>query len=106
VLLTFHFVAIGWVFFRAPTIAKAVSMFGAVLHGDWSGSGSVIASYAFVVALMLIFLAVHAFDDHRRIRIAVRTLRPEILWPVLVGLWLVAIAVSQGNSAKFIYFDF
>ena len=37
---------------------------------------------------------------------AVRYLRAEILWPVIVLLWLLAITISQGSSAKFIYFDF
>jgi alginate O-acetyltransferase complex protein AlgI len=36
----------------------------------------------------------------------VRRLRAEILWPLLALLWVLAIAVSQGSSAKFIYFDF
>ena len=38
--------------------------------------------------------------------VAARRLRPEILWPIIAGLWLLAVTVSQGSSAKFIYFDF
>jgi hypothetical protein len=29
-----------------------------------------------------------------------------VLWPVLALGWLLAIAISQGSSAKFISFDF
>jgi hypothetical protein len=36
----------------------------------------------------------------------VRYLRAEILWPLLLLLWMLAITVSHGSSAKFIYFDF
>jgi alginate O-acetyltransferase complex protein AlgI len=52
------------------------------------------------------FFAAHRFDDHRRVKAVVRCARPEVLWPALGVLWVIAIAVSQGNSAKFLYFDF
>jgi alginate O-acetyltransferase complex protein AlgI len=29
-----------------------------------------------------------------------------VLFPMLAAIWVLAIAVSQGSSAKFIYFDF
>jgi len=60
----------------------------------------------FIVLLIAVFLLVHRYDDHRRIKAAVRYLRPEIFWPVIGLLWIMAITVSQGSSAKFIYFDF
>ena len=60
----------------------------------------------FVVGLIAVFALGHRFDDHRRITAMVRYLRPEVLWPILLFLWITAITVSQGSSAKFIYFDF
>ena len=60
----------------------------------------------FVLVLIATFFAAHRFDDHRRVKAAVRYVRPEILWPMLILLWMIAITVSQGSSAKFIYFDF
>lgn len=36
----------------------------------------------------------------------VRYTRAEIFWPILCLLWILAITLSQGSSAKFIYFDF
>jgi hypothetical protein len=36
----------------------------------------------------------------------VRFGRPEIMWPALGLLWIIAITVSQGSSAKSIYFGF
>ncbi len=106
VVVTFHFVTVGWVFFRAPTLRRAGEMLSAVAGGGWSDAAPLLARNLFVVTLMAAFFLVHRFDDHRRIRIAARSLRPEILWPVLALLWIVAITVSQGSSAKFIYFDF
>jgi len=59
-----------------------------------------------VLLLVAVFLITHRFDDHRRVRAAVRYVRGEVLWPVLLLLWIIAITVSQGSSNKFIYFDF
>jgi alginate O-acetyltransferase complex protein AlgI len=106
VLLTFHFVTLAWVFFRAPTFGRAVDIMTAVPAGNWAGATQYLSAHVFEILLMVIFFALHRFDDNRRVRIAAARLRPEILWPVLLALWALAITVSQGSSAKFIYFDF
>ena len=106
VVLTFHVVAIGWVFFRAPTVGTALRMLRAPVVGRWAGASGVVSANAFALLLIVVFFLVHRFDDPRRVKAAGRFVRPEILWPVLVALWLVAITISQGSSAKFIYFDF
>ncbi len=107
VLITFHFVTLGWVFFRAPSLRKAFEMLAAAFGGGgWTDASAFVSANLFLVALVLIFAAFHRYDDHRRVRAMVRYLRPEILWPVVLFLWVLAITVSQGNSAKFIYFDF
>ncbi len=107
VLVTFHFVTLGWVFFRAPSVHVALAMLhDAVAGGGWGHAADVASANLFVAILVVIFFAVHRFDDHRRVKAAVRALRPEILWPVLLALWVMAITISQGSSAKFIYFDF
>jgi len=74
--------------------------------GGWDDAATFATHNAFVLALIGVFLAVHHFDDHQRIEAAVRRTRDEILWPLLALLWVLAITVSQGSSAKFIYFDF
>jgi alginate O-acetyltransferase complex protein AlgI len=106
VLLTFHIVTMLWVFFRAASVSDALRVLAGPFRGSWVGARTYLAENVFVVLLMAVFFAVHRFDDHRRVRAAVRYVRPEILWPALGLLWMIAIAVSQGNSAKFIYFDF
>lgn len=106
VLVTFHFVTIGWVFFRAPNLGSAVEMIAAPFAASWSGGLESVSLNIFPVLLMAIFFACHRFDDHRRVSAAVRYVRPEVLWPALAFLWVTVIAISQGNSAKFIYFDF
>ena len=105
-LMTFHIVTILWVFFRAPSLAKAHAMLMAPLDGDWSKAGEY--AYTNVSGLMLlgIFFALHGFDDHRLIRYALHRIRPEIVLPLIALLWVLAMTLSQGSSAKFIYFDF
>jgi alginate O-acetyltransferase complex protein AlgI len=107
VAITFHFVTIAWVFFRAPDVRTALQMLrGAVAGGGWSGATAFAGRNAFILSLLAAFFLLHRYDDHRRVKATVRWARPEVFWPVLVLLWIVAVTVSQGSSAKFIYFDF
>jgi alginate O-acetyltransferase complex protein AlgI len=107
IFLTFHLVTIAWVFFRAPGVRAAADVLAAaVAGGGWAGAASFLAGHLFVVALIATFFLTHRFDDHRRVKLAVRCLPPAVLWPILLLLWMTAVAVSQGSSAKFIYFDF
>jgi alginate O-acetyltransferase complex protein AlgI len=106
VLLTFHFVTLAWVFFRAPSLDRAGHVLAAPVLGSWHGFGDYFSDHFFEALLVAVFFTLHRFDDHRRIRIFVAGARREILWPVLVALWAIAITASQGSSAKFIYFDF
>jgi alginate O-acetyltransferase complex protein AlgI len=62
--------------------------------------------HVFEIMLIALFFLFHRYDDHRRVRIAAARQRPEIVWPLLLVQWAPAITVSQGSSAKFIYFDF
>ena len=77
-----------------------------VTGGGWANVGAFAAGHLFVLSLTAVFFLMHRYDDHRRIKLVVRKLRPEILWPALILLWALAVTVSQGSSAKFIYFDF
>ena len=106
VLLTFHFVTVAWVFFRAPSLGRAAAVLSGVAVGGWAGTLGYLSTHVFEILLIVVFITLHKYDDHRRIRIGAARLRPEILWPSLVALWVIAITVSQGSSAKFIYFDF
>jgi hypothetical protein len=78
----------------------------AVATGDWTGGAEYFSAHLFEILLTVVFVALHRFDDNRLVRLAAARLRPEIPWPVLLSPWVLAITVSQGSSAKFIYFDF
>jgi alginate O-acetyltransferase complex protein AlgI len=105
ILLTFHFIALTWVFFRAPTFSKALGMFRALGEG-WEGTPGYVERNLFPLLLTAILLLLHKWDDHRRIKAMSRRL-PRVVFLVAIGFgWILAITISQGSSAKFIYFDF
>jgi alginate O-acetyltransferase complex protein AlgI len=106
IVATFHIVAFAWVFFRAPDLATAFKVLLGLVSFDFSQTTQSLAHNAFPLALTAMFLAVHRFDRHARLRLmSVNVARPILL--VFVGLcWILAIVVAQGSSAKFIYFDF
>ena len=106
VILTFHFVTAAWVFFRAPTLSDAGRVFGGLVTADWSGGATFAAGHSFPILLLAVFALLHRFDRHAVVRLGVRKLNPGILWPALGLCWALAVTVSQGSSAKFIYFDF
>ena len=106
VLITFHFVTIAWVFFRAPDFAKALEMLEGLICGSWRDLAPFVHANIAAIILLLIFLALHPFDDQRQIRFALSRVRPAVIWPLIVLLWALAMTISQGSTAKFIYFDF
>lgn len=103
---TFYFVTFAWVYFRAPDIATAHRILVGPFSASWDGFGKFVTTYPFELFLMLIFFVTHRYDAHARVRIAARTWNKGILWPVIGAMFVVAITVSQGSSAKFIYFEF
>jgi alginate O-acetyltransferase complex protein AlgI len=106
VLLTFHLVTASWVFFRASSLTDAGRVFGGVLTANWDGGVAFAAAQSFPILLLAMFAILHPFDRHALVRLGVRRLNPGLVWPAIGLCWILAIAVSQGSSAKFIYFDF
>jgi alginate O-acetyltransferase complex protein AlgI len=105
-IVTFYFVTFAWVYFRAPDIGTAGRVLLGPLNASWDGFGKFATTYAFELLLLLIFFATHRYDAHARVRIATRTWNRGLVWPMIAAIFVVAITVSQGSSAKFIYFDF
>lgn len=106
VLITFHFVLVGWVLFRAPDMATAWR----VLKGPFVAPSNDLVDFAarnaFPLALLVIFFLTHRWDNHRTVRRLASKTPMAVFWPVVVLVWILAITVSAGSSAKFIYFDF
>jgi alginate O-acetyltransferase complex protein AlgI len=105
-LATFHVVTLAWVYFRAPDIATAHQVLLGPILADWSGALADLQRHVFPVLLLVVLFGLHRYDRHALIRLGVRRLATAILVPILIFCCLTAFAVSQGSSAKFIYFDF
>ena len=106
IFVTFHLVTLAWVYFRAPDLATAHRVLAGPFTTSWPDFADFARKYVFEIALLVLFLLTHRFDRHARVRLAVQRWNPGLVW-ALVGLsFMVAITVSQGSSAKFIYFDF
>ena len=106
IILTFHIVTLAWVFFRAPDMQTAVRIFSGPFTGGWDNLGETASAFMFPILLMVVFSATHAIDGHARVRWLLGRLPAVVVWPVFIALWALAITISAGSSAKFIYFDF
>ena len=105
-VLTFHFVTVAWVFFRAPDMATVARIFDGLLHAGYGGLTDWIGLHSFLVTLVVLFFLLHRLDGHSRVERALHKGHPAVVWPVVGLIWMLAITVSTGSSAKFIYFDF
>jgi hypothetical protein len=45
-------------------------------------------------------------NRHARLRLVLRSANMGVVSAIIICLWILAITVRQGSSAKFIYFDF
>ena len=104
VVITFHLVCVGWVFFRAVDLDRALEVFGA-LGGSWTSAPSVDGG---VVALLLLGMALQ-FVPRGRADGAWRALGRA---PVLIQAAAVLVAIlgidllGPDGVAPFIYFAF
>lgn len=106
VVVTFHFVAACWVLFRSPDLSTAWRVISGPFFAPWGDTSAFALQYAFLITLIGVFMVTHRWDDHQTIRFITRRAPKAIFWPALLLIWILAITVSQGSSAKFIYFDF
>ncbi len=104
IFLTFHFVCIGWVFFRAPSFSYAFEYFRA-LGNVWV---PVTRLSPFIVLLIGIGLGMHFIPDSWRI--TARRLYRALPLPaqgLLAGIILTLVSALSGEGvAPFIYFQF
>lgn len=103
-LAVFHFVVIGWIFFRAPDLGTAISYLTGLLT-NW-GIGSLVTG----VVLLTIAVGMVGQFVPRRVGDALEyraSKLPPMLLAVGIGLWLVVInLLGPQGVAPFIYFQF
>jgi len=105
-LVTFYFVNIAWVFFRADTFDKA-SLMIASLHGLVPGGMKILPTLSIlsVIGVMGSMLLVHWWMRDRTLESVVSKLswwQVSIIWSAMVFLLI----INQGGGNAFIYFQF
>jgi len=105
-LVTYFFINITWVFFRAPDFETAwrmiVTMLTFVTSGEKVLTTVLVLQTVFTTALML---AIHWFMRNRQLNEVVGRL-PFWLTGIIWGVMLMLIVITQGGSDAFIYFQF
>jgi D-alanyl-lipoteichoic acid acyltransferase DltB (MBOAT superfamily) len=104
-LVTFHFVCLTWVFFRAPSLDGALAYLSTLVAGDAIWSTTVTP----LVALMLVFGALtqiipNDWFERLEVRYDRASIAVKVALPFAV-IFLVAVA-APGGVPPFIYFQF
>ena len=103
-LLVFHFVVVGWIFFRSTSVTGALEYFWSLIT-NW-GVGSLVTP----LVLLAIFVGMIGQFIPRRIGDALEyrvSQLPPIVMAVGIGVFLLVInLLGPQGVAPFIYFDF
>ncbi len=104
VLLTFHFVVLGWIFFRAESLPAALAYLGRLLSGGWSDTLVTPLS----LALVALGLLIHFMPARGLQRIAERARHwPAPAFGVAVAAAVLFVdALRPEGVAPFIYYQF
>jgi alginate O-acetyltransferase complex protein AlgI len=105
-LLTFHWVAISWVFFRAPDFSTAYRVLKGVAIPSRIPFSAFVFQNLFFIILLAVFYGIHRWDDYRRSYVFTRRVPKPLAWAAISMLIVLTIALAGANSAAFIYFDF
>jgi D-alanyl-lipoteichoic acid acyltransferase DltB (MBOAT superfamily) len=111
IVVTFHFVSLAWIFFRAPTFDTAFTILGGLVGVQLGGTVAAINLGRFTLVIVAVSLAL-AFALHLVTVAAVQSRwhrgtgwvwgRPALYFAVFVGLTLFA----DRGAQQFIYFQF
>lgn len=109
IVITFHLVCLGWIFFRADSMAKVWDMLWQIFTNFHPGIWlDFIAGYKWVVMLMVIGFGLHFCSDGlERSAREWFTRIPVFLYPVVLTalIWIV-MQMRSGTVQPFIYFQF
>jgi alginate O-acetyltransferase complex protein AlgI len=106
VALTFIFVTLTWIPFRAESMTEAWRIFGGTFTAGLPDVSVFVAHNAFPLVLLAAFFLTHRYDYHKRVKIFAYRAPVEFGWAVVMVLMVISVCVSAGGSADFIYFDF
>jgi D-alanyl-lipoteichoic acid acyltransferase DltB (MBOAT superfamily) len=106
VILTFHIVVLGWIFFRAESFAQAIAFLGGLLGGGMAGAELVVTPLA--VALIVLGMSFHFApgDLGQRLALKLRWLPVPALGVLVAVAIMVIDAMRFEGVAPFIYYQF
>ena len=104
VLITFHIVCLGWIFFRSDSLGAAVSFLGGFLRPD----GAALTATPIVLALIALGLAIHTAPPRLLDALATRFARLSMpAFGLALGAAILAVdALRPEGVPPFIYFQF
>ncbi len=102
-LITFAAVVVGWVFFRAPTLAVAGDVLAAMAgaHGLTPATAAARTAPALIAMIIAGLLWVNAAPNSWQV-----DLRPRPAWALAFGLLLGAAILTIAQPSPFLYFQF
>jgi D-alanyl-lipoteichoic acid acyltransferase DltB (MBOAT superfamily) len=104
VLLTFHFVCFGWIFFRAPSLAHASLMVGRIAGGPWRMDHVGARVVTVIAAAALLHLIPRSWDARVRDAFA-RT--PALVQGLVLAAFAVGLHLAAGTRVEpFVYGQF
>ena len=105
ILLTFHVVTLGWIFFRAKSFNEAIGFIGGIFS---PAQDSLFTATPLVCLLIALGLVIHAMpaDGFTRIATAVRRWPAPVVGVAVALLILIVETMRYEGVAPFIYFRF
>ena len=104
-LLTFLFVCLTWVLFRAENLESASYLLGVMLLPVGGATLVQVGDVAVVLLTIVSLLAAHRFMHDRELGTVIKRL-PWPLIGLMLAAMLIAILLSPGEERDFIYFEF
>ncbi|HUR37613.1 MAG TPA: MBOAT family O-acyltransferase [Terriglobales bacterium] len=105
-LITYVLVNITWVFFRSQNFATAARVLKSMLFIDPSGAPILISWHVWSCAITIAIMLILHWSLRDRDLSDVAKKVPAILFGLIWGAMLFLIAITQGGSDAFIYFQF
>ncbi|MDP3895284.1 MAG: MBOAT family O-acyltransferase, partial [Mesorhizobium sp.] len=111
VVLTFHLILVSWIFFRAETIDKALTVIGRIWNA-LPGLPSLATKYPFTVdhgigaALILLLLAIEFLDERRSIWSHLAAAPVAVRWGTYYAGLMALLVLGRWQADQFIYMQF
>ena len=109
VLCTFHLVLVGWLFFRAATLADVGVLWANAWRGPWrtaAWAGLGPEEFILAIASLFILISVHLLQRRWQLRSMLAHQPTWLRWSVAYGMILGVVLLGEFRAQPFIYFQF